>query len=393
MNPTRLVAARALRGFADGFVSVLLAVYLSALGLSPFEIGALVTATLLGSALLTLAVGLVSDRLEPRSVLLASSGLMLATGVGFAGFTGFWPLLVVALAGTLNPSASDVSVFLPVEQAALANAVPGARRTALFARYNVAGALLGALGAGLSGAPDLLARAFGIEPLAALRAGFLLYAAVALAIAALYLRIPRGLRAPRAGGGPLARSRRTVLGLTALFSLDSFGGGFVVQSLLVLWLVQRFALEPAALGAVFLGAGLLSAASQLASSPIAARIGLIRTMVYTHLPANVCLLLAAFAPSASGAIALLLSRAALSQMDVPARQAYVMAAVPPEERAAAASVTNVPRSLASALAPLLAGALLARTSFGWPLVAAALLKITYDLSLLALFARRPEPEG
>jgi len=387
------VAARALRGFADGFVSVLLAIYLTALGLSPLEIGAIVTATLLGSALLTLAVGLVSDRLEPRRVLLGASLLMFATGLGFATLGDFWPLLAVAFAGTLNPSSGDVSVFLPTEQAALADAVPGRARTALFARYNLAGALLGALGAGASGLPNLAAGALGVAPLAALRAGFLVYTGSALAIALLYLSAPPNARTPRRPAPPLQRSRRTVLGLAALFSLDSFGGGFVVQSLLVLWLFQRFALEPATAGAVFFAAGLLSAGSQLVSPWLAARIGLIRTMVYTHLPANVFLLLAAFMPSAAGAIGFLLLRAALSQMDVPARQAYVMAVVPPEERAAAAGVTNVPRSLATALAPLLAGALLARSSFGWPLLVAGTLKIIYDLLLLARYARTDEPFG
>ena len=387
------MTARALRGFADGFVSVLLAVYLTALGFSPFEIGAIVTATLLGSALLTLAVGLVSDRLEPRGVLLGASALMVATGLGFAAFSDFWPLLVVAFAGTLNPSSGDVSVFLPTEQAALADAVAGPARTRLFARYNVAGAVLGALGAGASGLPDLAAGALGVAPLTALRAGFVAYTGIALAIALLSLSATPRARAPRLSAAPLQRSRRRVLGLAALFSLDSFGGGFVVQSLLVLWLFQRFALEPATAGAVFLAAGLLSAGSQLVSPLLAARIGLIRTMAYTHLPANVFLLLAAFMPSAAGAIGFLLLRAALSQMDVPARQAYVMAVVPPEERAAAAGVTNVPRSLAAALAPLLAGALLARSSFGWPLLIAGSLKIIYDLLLLARYARADEPSG
>ncbi len=387
------MTARALRGFADGFVSVLLAVYLTALGFTPFEIGAIVTATLLGSALLTLAVGLVSDRLEPRRVLLGASALMFATGLGFAALGDFWPLLVVAFAGTLNPSSGDVSVFLPTEQAALADAVPGPARTTLFARYNLAGALLGAFGAGASGLPDLAAGALGVAPLTALRAGFLVYTATAFAIALLYLSATPRARAPRPPAAPLQRSRRTVLGLAALFSLDSFGGGFVVQSLLVLWLFQRFALEPATAGAVFFAAGLLSAVSQLVSPLLAARFGLIRTMVYTHLPANLFLVLAAFMPSAAGAICFLLLRAALSQMDVPARQAYVMAVVPPEERAAAAGVTNVPRSLATALSPLLAGALLARSSFGWPLLIAGALKIVYDLLLLARYARLDEPSG
>ena len=316
---------------------------------------------------------------------------MLATGLGFAGLTDFWPLLLLAFAGTLNPTAGDVSVFLPTEQALLADDTEPADRTRVFARYSVAGGLLGALGALASGGPDLLASSLGWERLLALRAGFVLYGLVALAIAAVYLGLDRHELPRTATRTPLAKSRRVVLQLAALFSLDSFGGGLVVQSLLVLWLFERFALSPAGAGAVFFGAGLLSAGSQLASPLLAARIGLIRTMVYTHLPANLMLIGAALVPGAELAIALLLGRAALSQMDVPARQAYVMSVVAPEERAAAASVTNVPRSLATALAPLLAGALLTQSSFGWPLILAGSLKITYDLILLALFREREPP--
>ncbi len=392
-DAARLVAARALRGFADGFVSVWLAAYLRLLGLSVFEIGALVTATLLGSAATTLAAGLLAHRLPPRRVLFAATALMLATGAGFALLTDFWPLLLVGFAGTLNPTAGDVSVFLPTEQSLLARESSAADRTALFARYNLGGALLGALGALASGLPEVAARALDVPPVEAFRAGFALYGAVAIALAALYAGI--GADPPVAAGGaavPLARSRGIVLRLTTLFALDSFGGGFVVQSLLALWLFLRFDLGVAEAGSFFFAAGVLSAFSQLLSAWLAARIGLIETMVFTHLPANAFLVLAAFMPNASLAIACLLARMALSQMDVPARQSYVMAVVPPEERAAAASVTNVPRSLAAALAPLLAGALLERSTFGWPLVLGGLLKIGYDLLLLAQFRRVRPPD-
>jgi predicted MFS family arabinose efflux permease len=287
-------------------------------------------------------------------------------------------------------------VFLPTEQSLLARESAAADRTALFARYNLGGALLGALGALASGAPEIAARALALDLETAFRAGFAVYGAVALALAALYT----GLRpdpAPVAGAvvtAPLARSRGIVLRLTALFALDSFGGGFVVQSLFALWLFLRFDLSIAAAGSFFFAAGILSAFSQLVSARLAARFGLIETMVFTHLPANAFLVLAAFMPSAPLAIACLLARMALSQMDVPARQAYVMAVVPPEERAAAASVTNVPRSLASALSPLLAGALLERSTFGWPLIVGGALKIAYDLLLLAQFRRvRPPDES
>lgn len=390
----RLLAARALRGFADGFVSVLLAGYLTDLGFTPFQVGAIVTGTLLGSAVLTLALGLYGHGLRRRSVLTGACVLMAATGLGFATVTAFWPLLLIAVAGTLNPSSGDVSVFLPTEQPLLSDAGAPHDRTALFARYNLAGTFAGALGALASGVPVLLARRQGWDIVVAQRSGFLLYAAVAVVVAVLY----SGL-SPAVEGEPatqkrpaLASSRPIVLRLAALFSLDSFASGFAVQSLLALWLFRRFDMSVQSAGTIFFVAGLLSAGSQLAASRLAARVGLINTMVFTHLPANVFLILAAVMPSAPFAVGCLLVRMALSQMDQPARQSYVMAVVPPAERAAAASVTNVPRSLASALAPLLAGLLLERTTFGWPLIVAGLIKIGYDLLLLWQFRSVTPPE-
>jgi MFS family permease len=392
-DAARLVAARALRGFADGFVSVYLAAYLGTLGMSAVQVGAIVTATLLGSAALTLAVGLVAHRLSPRRVLLASAGLMLATGVGFAAFGDFWPLLLIGFAGTLNPSSGDVSVFLPTEQSVLSSEVGASERTALFARYSLGGTLLGAFGALLSGAPEMIAQWFAWDLLDAFRAGFVLYGAIAVLIAVLYRGMQHGRTTTATSRhAPLTRSRAIVFRLTALFSLDSFGGGFAVDSLLALWLFLRFDLSLQVAGTVFFGARLLSAFSQLVSPWLAARIGLIETMVFTHIPANVFLMLAAFMPNATLAVTCLLLRMALSQMDVPARQSYVMAVVPAEERAAAASVTNVPRSLATALAPLLAGALLQLSTFGWPLVVGGVLKLAYDVTLLIQFRHVRPPE-
>ncbi len=373
-----------MRGFVDGLVSVVLAGYLALAGYSAVEIGAIATATLLGSALLTLGVGLSGGRFAPRHVLLFACALMAATGLGFAVASSFAVLLVVAFVGTLNPTAGDVSVFLPTEQALLGRENDVVARTALFARYNVAGTLLGALGALASGVPEWAASHFGVDPRSALRSVFVLYTLCGLALVALYAGLGAAADRPVAAsrGAPLERSRRTVLRLSALFGLDSFGGGFAVQSLVALWLFQRFGLTIAQAGAFFSVAALLSAASQFVSARLASRFGLINTMVYTHIPANLFLIAAGFMPTIELALCFLLARAALSQMDVPARQSYVMAVVPPEERAAAASVTNVPRSLASALSPLLAGALLEYSAIGWPLVAAGALKIAYDLLLL-----------
>jgi MFS family permease len=391
----RLLTTRALRGFADGAVSVLLPGYLSALGFSSFQIAAIIFATLTGSAALTLWIGFAANRIGRRHVLLAACALMFATGAGFTLVTAFWPLFVVAFLGTLNPSAGDVSLFLPVEQSALAETVKTRDLTAIFSRYNVAGAFAGALGALASGLPALLAGRFNLEPAATLRLGFVAYSSIAIAAALVYRQLTLAVETapPARAAAPLAKARKIVLHLSALFSLDSFGGGFVVQSLLALWLFRRFDMSIAAAGSFFFVAGLLGAASQLASSWLAARIGRIYTMVFTHVPANLFMVIAAFMPNLHLTLLFLLLRFALSSMDVPARQSFVMAVVPPQERAAAASVTNVPRSLATALAPLPSGALLDYSTFGWPLVCAGLLKITYDVLLLAQFrAVRPADE-
>ena len=388
-----LLLSRALRAFGDGLVSLLLPAYLAALGHGPFEIGLIATATLAGSSVLTLLVGLHAHRLSGRGLLLGASVLMALTGVAFTLAEGFWPLLLIAFVGTLNPSAGDVSLFLPLEQARLAHAVADRDRTALFARYSLVGSLAGAVGALCAGFPEVLGDLLPGGPEAALKAAFLLYAGLGLASLLLYRRLPaEAPGATAAPAEPLRQSRRIVLTLAALFSLDAFAGGFVVQSLLALWLFERFGLSLATTGAIFFWTGLLSALSYLAAVPIARRIGLVNTMVFTHLPANVCLVLVPFMPSLGPAIALLLIRSALSQMDVPTRTSYVMAVVTPAERAAAASVTAVPRSLAAAASPMLAGSLLAVSGFGWPLVIGGGLKIVYDLTLLAMFRKVRPPE-
>src|SRR5688572_30283691 len=292
----RLILAAALRGFVNGSVSVYLAGYLQLLGFSAFQVGATLTAMLVGSAVMTLGVGLAAHRVSARQVLFGAAALMLATGIGFAFFTNFWLVLVVAFLGTLNPGAADVSVFLPAEQSILAGEVEAAKRTALFARYSLAGALFGAFGALASPLPAAAAARFGVTLTDAFRAGFVVYALAALAIVALYRGLKHG-RTPAADtiqNAPLRRSRPIVLRLTALFALDSFGGGFAIDSLLVLWLFLRFDLSLQVVGTVFFAARTLSALSQLVSPHLAARYGLIETMVFTHIPANIFLILAAF---------------------------------------------------------------------------------------------------
>lgn len=382
-----LLIGRGLRGFCDGFVAVLLPAYLLALGFGQLDVGLVSSATLIGSALATILVGMFAGRYPLHRMLTLAAGLMAATGMGFAGLSALWPLLLVAFVGTLNPSSGDVSLFLPLEQARLAGSTAGDARTAIFARYSLVGAVSAAVGALAAAIPGWLVAHAGLSVLAALRAMFGIYALVGAALWFLYRRLPEPQAQDRSRTAPLGPSRGIVTRLALLFSVDAFAGGLVVNSLLSLWLMQRFGLSLAAAGQFFFWAGLLTAGSQLAAVPLARKIGLLNTMVFTHIPASLCLIAAAFAPSLALTLTLLLVRSALSQMDVPTRTAYVMAVVTPPERPAAASFTAVPRSLASALGPTLAGALLAMGWAGAPLVACGLLKIGYDLALLGAFRR------
>ena len=390
-----LLIGRALRAFTDGFVAILLPVYLLTLGLGKWEVGLISTATLLGSALATLAVGQWGHRFPQRRLLLAAAWLMAATGLLLAGLGGigaFWPLLIVAFVGTMNPSSGDVSVFLPLEHARLAESAQGEARTFLFARYTFIGALCAATGSLATVIPQVLTDA-GLAQLDALRLMFVAYGLTGVAIFVLYRALPDHRVHAQAAPARLGPSRGIVIKLAALFSVDAFAGGLIVNTLLALWLFERFDLSLAAAGQFFFWAGLLSAGSQLAAPWVARHIGLINTMVFTHIPSSVCLILAAFADSLPVALALLFLRSALSQMDVPTRSAFVMAVVTPAERAAAASFTAVPRSLAAAASPAIGGALFAAGWLALPLVACGLLKIAYDVALWRAFRKYEEPSS
>ncbi len=385
-----LFAARASRDFGDGFVAVLLPLYLLALGFGPLQVGVIATASLLGSALLTIGVGFLGARYDHRQLLLAAASLMIATGVTFTIIHEYALLLVVAFVGTINPSAGSVSVFVPLEHVALTHEVTNAARTKMFARYSLVGALAGAIGALAAALPDLMVP-LGLDQLTAIKAMFVLYALLGVAGGLLYSRIPRRRPAQNAGAA-LGPSRHLIFKLAALFSLDAFAGGFVVQSLLALWLFERFDMSLSAAGVFFFWSGVLSAFSFPVAAWLSRHIGLINTMVFTHIPSSIALILAALAPTLPFALALLLIRAALSQMDVPTRSSYVMAVVTEAERAAAASFTSVPRSLAAAASPALAGALFASSYRAWPFLICGALKITYDLLLLMQFRHLKPPE-
>ena len=388
-----ILTARGIRAFTDGYVALLLPYYLTLLGYGALEVGIVATATLLGSGLLTLLAGLFAYRFRLHALLTTACVLMLISGLGFATFTDFWPLLLIAAIGTLNPSTSDVSVFLPIEQTILSHAAPAEQRTVLFSRYSLVAHLAGALGALAAVVPGILAQRDILELRTAVQIMFVVYGLSAFLVLALYRRLASaGSRGDESRPAPLGPSRGVVYRLAALFSLDAFGGGFAVQSLLALWLFLRFDVSVEVAGTIFFWTGVLAAASFLAAPAIARRVGLINTMVFTHLPANIFCVLVPFMPTLALAVLFLLLRAALSSMDVPARSSYVMAVVSPSERPAAAGVTAVPRSLAAAISPAIAGYLLTLSSFGWPLVICGALKIAYDLTLLGLFRKVKPPE-
>jgi|SRR5437868_9876434 len=388
---TLIYAARALRGFGDGFAVILLPVYLLAIGYGPVETGIAATAALLGSAATTLAVGVLARRYPLRNLLLLGAAFMAATGLALPAVQPIVLIVVVVFIGTINPSSGDIGMLVPLEHASLAQGVTADRRTRTFAHYSLIGTFATAAGSLAAAIPQMLVAA-GLDEIGAIRLMFFGYAALGLGAVLLYAQIP-----PHAASAPkpaavLGRSRAVVIKLAALFSLDAFAGGFVVQSLLALWLFERFDLSLAEASAYFFFANLLAAFSFPVAAWLARRIGLINTMVFTHIPSSLCLIAAAFAPNLAIALTLLIVRAALSQMDVPTRTSYVMAVVTPEEQTAAASFTAVPRTFASSISPVFAGVLLASSFSGWPLVICGVLKIGYDAALLFAFRRIKPPE-
>jgi MFS family permease len=387
-----LYTARGVRGFGDGFALIILPAYLSAIGFDAVEVGIVAAAALLGSAATTLAVGYLAPRHDLQRLLFVGAVVMVATGLALPQGEHIAFVVAVVFFGTINPSPGDIGMLVPLEQAMLAHGVADHQRTGAFARYSLIGSLATAAGSLAAAAPDALVAA-GFGRIAAFKAMFWFYAALGLAAAALYRRLPHAqgedTRAKPAALGP---SRAIVYKLAALFSLDSFAGGFIVQSLLALWLFQRFDLSLAAASLFFFWSNVLSAFSYPVAAWLAKRIGLINTMVFTHVPSSLCLIAAAFAPNLAVAVALLLVRSALSQMDVPTRTSYVMAVVTPAERAAAASVTAVPRTLTSSISPALSGVMLASSFSGLPLVACGVLKIVYDVILLVSFRHIRPPE-
>jgi MFS family permease len=384
-------AARGVRGFGDGFAMIILPAYLSAIGFDAVAVGIVATAALLGSAAMTLAVGHLAARHDLRSFLLAGALVMVATGLALPQIEHIAFIAAVVFFGTVNPSPGEIGMLVPLEQAMLAHGVTDEQRTRAFARYSLIGSLATAAGSLAAAAPDALV-SFGLGRIAAFKAMFLFYAVLGIVAAALYRRLPHAQADEAKPAAALGPSRRMVYKLAAIFSLDSFAGGFIVQSLLALWLFERFDLSLAGASVFFFWSSVLSAFSYPVAARLSARIGLINTMVFTHMPSSICLIAAAFAPNLWLVLALLLVRSALSQMDVPTRTSYVMAVVTPAERTAAASITTVPRTVTSSISPAISGVLLATSFSGLPLVACGVLKIVYDVILLMSFRHIRPPE-
>lgn len=396
-----LFSTRIARLFAYGFLSVVLALYLAQVGLTTTQIGVLFTLTLIGDAGISLWITTSADRLGRRRMLLLGAGLMLFAGIVFAWTGDIVLLIVAAIIGVLSPSGNEIGPFLSIEQAALSHIVPNDQRTRVFAWYNLAGSFATASGALGGGALAQALQAAGSTPLASYRAIVIGYALMGLALALLFSRLSPAVEAARVAHPPpadtprvtgLHRSRRVVFKLSGLFALDAFAGGFIVQSLVAYWFHVRFGVEPAVLGSIFFGANILAGISALAAARVAARIGLINTMVVTHIPSNILLMLVPLMPNLPLAIAVLLARFSISQMDVPTRQSYTMAVVDPDERSAASGVTGIARSIGAAISPSLAGALLNASLISMPFFLSGGIKIIYDLALYFNFRAMRPPE-
>jgi len=402
---TRLLfATRFIRLFAYGSLSVVLVFYLVGLGLSERQAGLLLTATLIGDTVISLAITTRADRVGRRRMLTVGALLMTGAGLVFASTANLWVLLLTGTIGVLSPSGQEVGPFLPIEQAALSHVVTDRTRTEVFAWYTLTGSLGTALGALSAGVITRILQEAAWSPLSSYRAVVMLYAGLGVVLAAVFAGLSRHTEAGALGDtrstattisgfSGLERSRGIVMRLSALFALDSFGGGFVVQAFAAYWFHLRFGVDVAALGAVFFWANVFAGLSALLASRLAARIGLIRTMVFTHLPSNVLLILVPLMPSLWSAVAVLLVRFSISQMDVPARQSYVMAVVTPEERAAAGGFTGVARTIGASISPFFVGLMFARPSLmNLPFFIAGTLKIVYDVVLYKQFVGARPPE-
>jgi MFS family permease len=399
-----LFTTRIARLFAYGFLSVVLVLYLAQVGLNEPQIGLILTLTLIGDTFISLWITTNADQIGRRKMLIAGAGLMVMAGVIFALTRDFVVLLITAILGVISPSGYEVGPFLAIEQAALSHILPDEKRTQVFAWYNLVGSFATALGSVTAGSLAQALQDSGVTPLGSYRVIVLGYAVMGLTIGLLFAQLSPAVEVPRVPNPPgvdswfrgflgLRRSRGIVLKLSALFSMDAFAGGFVLQSIMAYWFHVRFGVQPALLGSIFFGANILAGVSALAAAWVASKIGLIRTMVFTHIPSNMLLILVPLMPNLTLAIMVLLLRFSISQMDVPTRQSYTMAVVAPEERSAAAGITGIARTTGASLSPVMTGPLLANSALvNLPFFLSGGIKIVYDLLLFMSFKAIKPPE-
>ena len=392
-----LFTTRIVRLFAYGFLSVVLALYLAQVGLTATQIGTLFTFTLVGDAGISFWITISADHFGRKRMLILGAGLMLFAGIMFAATQDLVLLIIAAIIGVISPGGGEIGPFLSIEQAALTHIIPNEKRTHVVAWYNMVGSFATATGALVGGGLAQTLQNTGYSPLNSYRVIVLLYAVIGIALGILFSQLSSSIEigtrpsplVPKLG---LHKSRKVVLKLSAFFALDAFAGGFIVQSLIVYWFQIRFGVEPAILGSIFFGANLLAGISALSAARIASKVGLINTMVFTHIPSNILLMIVPLMPNLPLAIGLLLIRYSISQMDVPTRQSYTMAVVEPDERSAASGVTTIARSVGAAIAPSLSGALLATSLISAPFFIAGGLKIIYDVALWMSFRATKPPE-
>jgi MFS family permease len=403
-NGSYLFITRIARMFGYGFVSVVLVLYLTQVGLTETQIGLLLTLTLVGDTIISLWITTHADRIGRRRMLIVGALLMIFAGILFAMTRNFLFLLIAATIGVISPSGYEVGPFLSIEQAALSQIVPSERRTQIFAWYNLVGSFATALGALGGGGLVQSLQDSGVTPLGSYRMIVIGYAVIGIILGVLFTRLSPAVEVQKGAGLShsstsfktrfgLHRSQGVVLKLSALFSIDAFAGGFVLQSILAYWFHVRFNVQPAILGSIFFGANILAGLSALSAAWVASKIGLIRTMVFTHIPSNILLILVPLMPNLPLAIATLLMRFSISQMDVPTRQSYTMAVVAPDERSAAAGITGIARTTGASLSPVFTGPLLANAALmNMPFFLSGGLKIIYDLLLYRSFKAIKPPE-
>jgi MFS family permease len=396
-----LFTTRIARLFAYGFLSVVLVLYLTQVGLNEVQIGLLLTLTLIGDTIISLWITTSADRIGRQRMLIVGAALMVFAGVLFALTRNFVLLLIAATIGVISPSGYEVGPFLSIEQASLSQIVPNERRTKVFAWYNLVGSFATALGSLAGGSLVQALQGMGIGSLGSYRAVVIGYAAIGLLLGLIFTQLSSAVEVSQVANAShklksrfgLHQSKGVVFKLSALFSIDAFAGGFVLQSILAYWFHVRYNVEPGLLGSIFFGANILAGISALTAAWVASKIGLIRTMVFTHIPSNILLILVPLMPNLPLAITVLLMRFSISQMDVPTRQSYTMAVVSPDERSAASGITGIARTTGASLSPVIAGPLLAKAALlSFPFFVSGGLKIIYDLLLYRSFRAIKPPE-